>query len=132
MVAEHDLLSTRSGHDLAPERHAGRAEARNLGIDVIDDEVDPVPSARTGLATVRHRTTRRPLGSAQQDAKWTANDFGECRSHVRTERESEVRRVEGDRHLDVVDHVAHVDRALGHHAKTTGLGSSLALAALQE
>jgi len=119
MVAEHDLLSTRSGHDLAPERHAGRAEARNLGIDVIDDEVDPVPSARTGLATVRHRTTRRALGPAQQDAKRSADDVGEGRSHVRTQREPEMRRVEGDRRLDIVDHVPNVDRALGHDAKTS-------------
>src|SRR5207247_8170234 len=100
--------------DLAAESDARRAKPRDLGLDVVDDEVDAVPAARAGLPAVWHRTAGRACRTAQQDAKWPADDVGERRSHVRAQCEPEVRRVERDRGVDVLDHVANIDRALCH------------------
>src|SRR2546428_6252338 len=116
-IVEEDLLPAGSGDDLAAESHARRAKAHDLGLDVVDDEVDAVPAARAGPRAVRHRTSGGACWTAQQDAKWPADDVGESRSHVRAQGEPEVRRVEGDRGVDVLDHVPNVDRTVCHDKK---------------
>ena len=95
---------------------------------VFDDEMDAVPSARCGLAAVGHRAACRALRSAQQQTQITADDVREGRRGIRAQRETEMRRVEGDRRLDVVDHVANIDSRLGHYEKLAGLDSRRVLA----
>src|SRR5215831_6624256 len=51
-VLDQDLLAARAGHDVVAERHAGGLQAVDLGRDVVDDEVDAVPAAGTGLLAV--------------------------------------------------------------------------------
>src|SRR5437763_76209 len=43
-VLEQDLLPAGTGHDVVAEVHARVAESLDLGSDVIDNEVDAVPS----------------------------------------------------------------------------------------
>src|SRR6266511_4125988 len=52
-ILDQDLRAARSLHDLVPERHAFRAEPFDLGGEVVDDQMDPVPAAWSG---------RRPAG----------------------------------------------------------------------
>src|SRR2546430_10036552 len=100
-IVEHDLLAARTADNLVPEPHACSAESSDLGFDVLDDEVDAVPSARSWLTSIRHRTTGGALRSAQQEPERPTDDIGECRSRIRADGESEMRRIEGDRGLDV-------------------------------
>jgi hypothetical protein len=51
-VLEQDLPAAGAGHDVVAEGPAGVTEAFDLGVDVVDDAVNPVPTARLGLATV--------------------------------------------------------------------------------
>ncbi len=47
-VVEQDLRAAGSGDDVVAEVHAGLAEAFDLGREVVDDEVDAVPSPGRG------------------------------------------------------------------------------------
>jgi hypothetical protein len=49
------LLAAWPGDDLIAEYDTGSAQSLGLSRDVIDDEVDPVPSTGRGYAAVRHR-----------------------------------------------------------------------------
>jgi hypothetical protein len=49
-VVDEDLLPAGPGDDVVAEPEACGAEALDLGVDVVDDEVDAVPAARSGLA----------------------------------------------------------------------------------
>src|SRR3954454_12760779 len=51
-VLEQDLGSPRAGHDLVAEGQARRAQPVDLGLYVIDHELDPVPPTRFGLGSV--------------------------------------------------------------------------------
>jgi hypothetical protein len=76
--------------------------------------VDAVPAAGLGLAAVGHRPAGRALRPAQQQPQVAAQDLREGRRGVQAGLEAEVARVEVDRRLDVVDHVADVDQVLVH------------------
>src|SRR4051812_22559225 len=54
-VVDDDLLAARALDHLVAEAHVGGAEAFDLGVDVVDDQVDAVPASRLGLAPVGHR-----------------------------------------------------------------------------
>jgi hypothetical protein len=47
-VLEKDLGAAGSGEDVVAEGEPITAEARDLGLDVVDDEVDAVPAAGAG------------------------------------------------------------------------------------
>src|SRR6059058_2266166 len=53
-IVEHDLLAAGTTDHGAAEHHTGGAKALYFGVDVVDDQVDAVPSAGTGLTTVGH------------------------------------------------------------------------------
>src|SRR5439155_6869230 len=55
-VLEHDLLPTRSRHDVAADAYVGRAQPFQLGIEIVDLDHEPVPAARRGPTAIRHRT----------------------------------------------------------------------------
>jgi len=55
-IVEHDLGAARSPHHVAPEPGPGTTQALDLGGDVVDDELDPVPPTGSGLAPVGHRS----------------------------------------------------------------------------
>ena len=59
------------------------------------------------------------LRAAEEQSEVAALHVGERGRIVRQDLEAEVRRVEGDRRLDVVDHVPDVNRADGHGGHVT-------------
>src|SRR5262245_18769572 len=125
-VVEHDLHAARTGDDVAPEPDAGASHPLHLGGDVADDQVDPVPAARAGLDPVGHRSPGGARPSAQEQLEAAAHDVREGRK-VRADTEAEVRGVEADGRIDVVDHVADADQILRHAPcspyRATRLGS---------
>src|SRR5690242_5763066 len=113
-IVEQDLSAAGAGHDLVSEGNAFAAQAVDLCLDVVDDEVDAVPAARNRCAAVRHRPAGRAGRPAQQEPERAAADIGESRGHVRDQTEAEVIGVEVDRGLDVGNEVADVDRLVAH------------------
>ena len=95
-VLEEDLLAPRPFDDVVAEHRTGVSKSADLGVDVVDDEVDPVPAAGSRLGAVR---IGRPAELAARRAA-----TGGCRaSHRRTPAVSSSRprtraaRVEGNR-----------------------------------
>lgn len=78
-------------------------------LEVIDNELDPVPAAGARLPTVRHGAPGRAGGSAKEQPKIISGNIGKCRPSLREESEAQMSRVEGDCGIDVVDHVGNVD-----------------------
>ncbi len=72
-VLEQDLLAAGSFHDVVAERRAGVAEPSDLGVDVVDDEVDPVPTSRAGLS-------RRPASDGLPSSSARRAAAGGCRA----------------------------------------------------
>src|SRR5262245_37332368 len=113
-VVNEDLLAARTLDDLVSERDSGRTQPLDLGGEIVDQEVDPVPAAWLRLASVGHRPRSRALRTAEQEPEAPTLDVGERRRIVRQQLEAEVRCVEGDRRLHVVDHVPDVNGFSGH------------------
>jgi hypothetical protein len=74
-VDEQDLAPAGAGDHGAAEGEAGVAEPGDLGIQVVDDEVDTVAASGGGVVGV----ARAPelAGSGQQEPKWAAYQVGE-------------------------------------------------------
>src|SRR4051794_37866664 len=113
-VFEQDLLAARPADDVVAERHAGRAQPLDLRGDVVDDEVDAVPTARLRRLAIRHRPSGGALRATEEQAQVAAHDVGERRCSAGTQLEPEVGRVEVDCLVDVVDHVADVHELIAH------------------
>jgi hypothetical protein len=129
-IVEEDLRATRSGHDVVAELHPGGAETIDLGSEVVDDEVDTVPAPGCGPPAIGHRAPGRAARCAQEQPQVAPADVGKGRRGLGDQREAEVRRVEGDSGLDVVDHVANVHGGHGCSSSPEASGgSALALAA---
>src|SRR5258708_5551091 len=126
-VLEEDLLAARSREEVVAERSTGAPKSRDLGIDVVDDQVDAIPAARSRLGAIRHGPSRRARRSAEQQPQVAAGDVGECGREVRQHFEVEELRVEGDGLLDVVDHVANADHVLGVTHDFSFFGSANAI-----
>ncbi len=62
-IFQQDLASTWAFDDVVPEGQAGGSEPGHFGIDVGDQEVDPVPPAWPGNTPVRHWTAGRACRS---------------------------------------------------------------------
>src|SRR6266508_1962832 len=125
-ILDQDLRAARSLHDLVPERHAFRAEPFDLGGEVVDDQMDPVPAAWFRAAAVGHGPPRRAGRPAQQQPQVAALNVSERGCLVRELYEAEVRRVERDGGVHVVDHVADVDR--GHSRQISKMKRSASCA----
>src|SRR6266540_318235 len=112
-IVEQDLRAPGSFHDVVAEPEPGGPEPVDLGGEVVDYEVDPVPAAGSGLAAVGHRSPGRACRSAEQQPQVTSGDIGEGRRRAGQEGEAEMGRVEGDGFGDVVHHVSDIDRGHG-------------------
>jgi hypothetical protein len=88
------------------------AQTDDLAVDVVDDEVDPVPAAGSGLGAIGHGPAGRAGRPGEQQAEVPALDVGEGRTGPRDHLEVENGRVEVDRLVDVVDHVADADHLI--------------------
>src|SRR5918995_2574391 len=94
-VLEQDLLATRPADDVVAERQTGGPQPLDVGRDVLDDEVDPVPASRPGRAPVGHRPPGRARRSAQQQPQVAAHDVGERGGGAGADLEAEMCGVEG-------------------------------------
>src|SRR5262245_15479813 len=94
-VLEQDLLAAGSLQDVVAEPGARVAQARDFGVDVVDDQVDAVPAAGARLGAVRHRPSRGAGRSAEQQPQVSACDVGEGGHEAGQDFEAEELRVEG-------------------------------------
>src|SRR5262245_38019955 len=104
---------------------AGRTESTDFCREILDDQMNTIPTAGAGLATVGHRPTGRACRTAEQQSKITARDLGKGRQSLGDERKTEVRCIEREGGLDVIDHVTYMDG--GHWASSARprLGSDI-------
>jgi hypothetical protein len=58
------------------------AQAADLGVEVVDDEMDAVPAAGPGLAAIRHRPASGAVRPGEQQAEVAASDVSEGRPGV--------------------------------------------------
>ena len=63
--------------DVVAEPHAGGPEPLDLAVDVVDDEVDPVPASRSRGAAVGHGPPRRARRATEEQPQVAAGDVGE-------------------------------------------------------
>jgi hypothetical protein len=115
-VIQQDLLATKPGHDVVAELRPRVAQGLDLAVKVVDLELDAVPAARLGPATIRHGLGG-PAGSARsvhQQPKVAAREHGEAGGGMQLEGEAEPLGVEHDRRIDIVDDVADADS--GHRS----------------
>src|SRR5439155_25937604 len=99
----------------------GGPKPLDFALDVIDDELDPVPAPRDGLPAVRHGAPSRAHWPGEQQTQTAPDHIGESRRRTGAEFEPEMRGVELDGGINVVDHIAHVDRVFGHVPLTSRL-----------
>ena len=92
----------------------GPSQPRDFRVDVVDDEVEPVPSAGARYAASgmgRPAELCGPRGAPEVSPL----DVRKCGRGARQEFEAEVLGVERNRFIDVVDHLADVDRLIVGH-----------------
>src|SRR4029078_2943264 len=65
-VDEQNLGSARSGHDVVSEFHTGGAQSSDLSRKIIDNQGNSMPAPWLGALAVRHSSSRRTGGAAQQ------------------------------------------------------------------
>jgi len=116
-IFEQDLWATGSGDDVVAEPQSGGAEPGHLGGEVVDHQLDAIPAAGGGLATVRHWSPCRASLSAEQQPKIATPDIGEGGRCAGKDREPEVGGVKSDSRVDILDHIADVNR--GHYTFTS-------------
>ena len=98
---------------------AGCAQPLHLRFEVVDEKMDAVPATGSGCLPSGMGSAAeldRPPRSSRRLPRCTSANAGAL---VRRDLEAEMRRVEGDRRLDVVDHVPDVNRADGHDGHVT-------------
>src|SRR5262249_51698173 len=111
-IVEQDLRAAGASHDIVSKSNAGRAEPFDFVSQVVDDEMDAIPPAGLRAPAVGHRPSGRAGWPAQEQPQIAPHHFSERGRRARDQRKSEVVGVKRDRGLDVVDHIANVDR--GH------------------
>ena len=67
-IVEHRLTAAGAGDDLAAELDAGRGQLVDLGSDVGDDEMDPVPTSGGRLTSVGKGTPGRTGRTAEEES----------------------------------------------------------------
>ena len=68
-VDGEDLGAAGTGDDLVAERHAFLGEAGDLGLEVVEDEVDPVPPAGPGRSPSAIARPAELCGPRQQERR---------------------------------------------------------------
>ena len=107
-VLQQDLFAAWPFDDVVAKRSPGGTQSGDLRVDVIDNQVDAVPAPRSGLGAIRHGPPRGAVRSAEQQPQFAASDISEGRK-FRQNLEAEELRIEGDRLVDVVYHIANAD-----------------------
>src|SRR5215217_3909458 len=107
-ILEQDLAAAAAGHDLAAKAGAGSAQPLDLGVEVVDLDLEAVPAARLGHPPVRRRLGCATLaaGAVEQQAQVAAAEHCERRRGAHLHLEAEPVRVERNCRVDVVDDVA--------------------------
>src|SRR5262245_52576286 len=103
-VGEQNLAAARAGNYVAAERQPRVSQPVDLGIEVADDQMDPVATAVGGV--VGRGARARARGAGQQQPKGARRDLGERRYGAVAQGEPEMAGVEVDGRLDVVDEVS--------------------------
>ena len=65
-VLDQNLRSTGSGDNVIAELHALGAQSRNLGREILDNEMNTVPAPGPGAFAIGHRSSGRTLWPAEQ------------------------------------------------------------------
>src|SRR5215216_3995891 len=65
-IVEQDLLAARAADDVVAEAQPRGSQPLDFAGEVLDDQVDAVTAAGLGCAPVRHRSSGRAGGAAQQ------------------------------------------------------------------
>src|SRR3954467_4715214 len=89
-IADQPLRAAGARDDVVAERHALGAQPGDLGPEVVDDEMDAVPTARPGLGAVGHRAAGRALRATQQQTQIAALHIGERGRRRRQHGEAEM------------------------------------------
>src|SRR5258708_14669194 len=79
-VDGENLCAAGTGHDLVAEPNPLPGEAGDLAVEVVDDEVDAVPSTGAGSFAIRHRSAGRALRAGQQEPHVASSDIPERRT----------------------------------------------------
>src|SRR5262247_2024462 len=108
-IDEQHLRAARSGHDVVAELYARRAQARDLGGKIIDDEMNPIPAPGPRPFAIAHGSARRTLRPAQQQPQRASPDVSKRGSEIGKKFEAQMPSVPSDRKLDVIDHIADID-----------------------
>src|SRR3954469_10172781 len=111
-VGEQDLPPTRAGDQVAAEGQVCIAEPGDLGVEVVDDEVDAVTAGDGGIVGGGAGTGTG--GAGQQQPQRPTDHVGESGCGTGVQREAEVGGVEVDGGLDVADEVADAGVLVGH------------------
>jgi hypothetical protein len=98
-----------SGDDFISPANSCGAKPRDLELQIGDDELNTIPTAGRGHAPVGRPPTAGTRRAAQQQSEIATGHIRECRSGDRDDREPEIRGVEGDSLLDIVNDVANID-----------------------
>ena len=91
------------------------AQGLDRASKIVNFESDAVPATRLGLAAIGHGLGGPPGASwgVEQELEVASREPGEAGAGVEVDPEAEMLGVERDRRLDVIDNVAHADRAHG-------------------
>src|SRR5512133_2877734 len=81
--------------------------------------MDAGPSASRRLSSVWHRPRGRARRPTEEESEVATLHVGKRRRLIRQQLEAEVRGVEGDGRLDVLDHVADMDGVAEHRPHVT-------------
>jgi hypothetical protein len=114
-VVEEDLLAAEPGHDVVAKARPSFAQRRDLVFEIVDLELDAVPTARLRLASIRHRL-RGPARSTRcikQKSQIAPREDGKAGRGPRSDGETEVLGVEIDCRIHVVYEIAHADSGHG-------------------
>src|SRR5262245_31032328 len=71
-IVEDNLRAAGTRHDVAAKADARRTQALDFSREVVDDQVNTIPTAGGGLAAVGHRTPGRACWTAQQQSEIAA------------------------------------------------------------
>jgi hypothetical protein len=77
-IVEHDLGAARSSHHVAPEPGPGSTQALDLGGDVVDDELDPVPPGWRPSGIGRPAELFGPLRRSRRSSRATSAKAGDA------------------------------------------------------
>lgn len=104
----------RTGDDVVAELDAGAAQPADLGGQVVDDELDAVPTPGFGPLAIWHRPSRRTRRATQQEPERSSPDVREGWGKVGEKCEVQMLRVPFHGSFDIGHHVTDIDGCLCH------------------